>query len=49
MDEVHHVGLYLGKNQMVEASEQEGIMLIRDIQMDDATYPIYGYAKVPLN
>ncbi len=49
VDEVHHVGLYLGKNQMVEASEQEGIMLIRDIQMDDATYPIYGYAKVPLN
>lgn len=45
IDEVHHIGIYLGNGQVVEASESKGVMLIEDIQ-ESETFKIYGYAKL---
>lgn len=45
IDEVHHIGIYLGNGQVVEASESKGVMLIEDIQ-ESETFRIYGYAKL---
>lgn len=44
-DEVHHIGIYMGNGQVVEAAESKGKMLVEDIQQND-TFKIYGYAKV---
>lgn len=45
IDEVHHIGIYLGNNQVVEASESKGLMLVEDIQQNES-FKIYGYAKL---
>lgn len=44
-EEIHHVGIYLGNGQMVEASEKQDTMLVHNITQDD-NFVIRYYVKV---
>lgn len=44
-EEIHHVGIYLGHGQMVEASEKQDTMLVHNITQDDK-FVIRYYANV---
>lgn len=44
-EEIHHVGIYLGNGQMVEASEKQDTMLVHNIMQND-DFVIRYYASV---
>ncbi|MBQ6426506.1 MAG: C40 family peptidase [Clostridia bacterium] len=43
-NEVHHVGIYAGNSQVVEASSSKGRVVIRDL-WSTANYPIFAYGR----
>lgn len=45
-NEIHHVGIYIGDNQVIEASSSKGCVVIRDIWgLDGGKYRVHSFAR----